>query len=304
MAINDPEDLAAIRDIEKRLQPTISIGEVVNVYAADALVLDHSAPGHYRGRSEIFDNFSKHLSPVAAMTAYFNECTIVSDGEIAAALMQISFTAIMHDGTTLNAGTRNLDALAKIDGQWQIVQQHIALPLSPEGYGLRNAIVPFDSPLPCHWAPQLDRGVDSDQAERELASWTEQSNSAVIPAEQAELYAPASRLYDFTFPGRVDGDRDIGARAAAFNETAPLLENGSVQIERYTNGRFAVQLCTRPVQAAGPLVRPAILRQSNCLVRSGGRWRSVFEMRSFLMDRVDCRPVPAPAGALYPERAL
>ena len=287
-AFNAPGDVAAIQAIESTLASETDIDKLIGYYAPDATVLDIYAPGLYRGRDQIRAAFAPQFAAIRTMFHEMAEMNIASDGRFACAAMQIRFTGTFKDGKPLALSVRQLDAFKKIEGRWQIVQQHISLPTDPAtGMGIadgpikpRGAMAWADNPLP---------GPASTPAEAKAAirKWMDIGGASTGLDMLMGYYGPGDDfvVYD-SAASNLRGLGEVRAHYAAImnSYTGITLEMPTFVVD--SDGVFGVQLDTQRLTLTmkDGSTRKLALRQSDCMRKSGDRWYSFLEHISFAID--------------------
>jgi ketosteroid isomerase-like protein len=288
MPFNDPADVKAITAIEDALATQTDMKGLIGYYAPAAYVQDLMAPGIYRGRKQIEDAFAKQLAAVKALKSDVQDINILSDGKLACAALRVVFTMSMKDGSTLVAGTRQLDAFKKIDGKWEIEEEQISVPLDPKtGMAEMNAKLPvrgaisWDNPLP-------GPAVDPAKAKADLKQWVVTGSPIVDVDQMVALLGPgdAALLYDLTYPGEYRGQKEIRDAYAPMMST---LASARIQLGDFaddSDGVMGFQIDTQSLELKGKDGSTKIVsfRESDCFHVVDGKWKSFFEMLSFPVD--------------------
>ncbi len=285
--VNAPQDIAAIEAIEERLASGSSMDGLIGYYAPDATVLDIYAPGIYRGRAEIHAAFTRQMSGVRSMSHRTLEMNVASDGNFACAASQLHFDMVMSDGTPLAMSVRQLDAFKRVGTQWQIVQQHISLPVDPA-----TSLALLDKPVAgakIAWANNPFPGPASSPAAAKTAirRWMEVGGESTSIDMMMGYYGPGDDIlvYDMAaaaLRGRGAVRDHYAAVMGTF--TDPKLEMPMFKAD--SDGLFGVQIDTQQLSLKlkdGSITRLA-LRQSDCMRKAGGRWYSFMEHLSFVID--------------------
>jgi ketosteroid isomerase-like protein len=287
-AFNAPGDVAAITEIETTLASETDIDKLNGYYAPDATVLDIYAPGLYRGRDQIRAAFAPQFAAIRTMSHEMAEMNIASDGRFACAAMQIRFTGTFKDGTPLALSVRQLDAFKKIEGRWQIVQQHISLPTDPAtGMAIadgplkpRGAIAWADNPLP-------GPASTPDEAKAAIRKWMDIGGASTGLDMLMGYYGPGDDIlvYD-SAASNLRGLAEVRAHYAAImnSYTGITLEMPAFVVD--SDGLFGVQLDTQPItlKMKDGSTQKLALHQSDCMRKSGDRWYSFLEHLSFAID--------------------
>lgn len=286
--VNAPRDIAAIEAIEERLASETSMDRLIGYYVPDASVLDIYAPGLYRGRAQIYAAFAKQIAGVKSMSHKMLELNVASDGNFACAASQIHFDIVLKGGKPLKMSVRQLDAFKRIGGKWQIVQQHISLPVDP-----KTNLALLDKPAPAGpkiaWAKNPFPGPASSPgaAKAAIRRWMEVGGASTDIDMMMGYYGPGDdvMVYDMG-PTTLRGLHQVRDHYAAVmgSFTDPKIAMPFFAVD--SDGVFGVQIDTQHLSIKlkdGSTTRLA-LRQSDCMRKSGGRWYSFMEHLSFVVD--------------------
>jgi ketosteroid isomerase-like protein len=263
---NAEKDVAAIKAVEESLATELDIDTVMNHYADDAVVLDLFAPGVFQGKAEIRAGFAPQL----------------------AAISQISYEAVMKDGTTSKMNVRVLDALKKVGGKWRVVQQHLSFPIDPAMLtALTEAPI---QPRTFSWSAKPLEAVSTtpEKAKEQIREFMDVGGASVGLEKLMNYYGPGddTLLYDAFSPKAVIGKKEIADFYApimgsydGISLTMPLFVVDS-------DGTFGIQIDTQQLSLTlkDGSRRKIALRQSDCMRRVGGKWYSFMEMISYPVD--------------------
>ncbi len=286
---NNPADVKAIMGIEDALATQTHMKDLIGYYAPDALVIDIMAPGIYRGRKQIADAFDAQFVPVASMHTDILDSNVASDGVFACAALRLKFTMAMKNGSALVVSTRQLDAFKKIDGAWQIVQEHISVPADAKtGMAVMNGTPPLRGPIA--WAADPIPGPPTSpaNAKAEIRKWMDVGALSTSIDELVSYYGPGSDVlvFDSFSPGEIRGLHEL------HDYYAPLMGSLSgikVKMPLFvadSDGKFGIQIDTQDMQLKMKDGRTKYisLRQNDCMRRVDGSWKSFFEMISFPVE--------------------
>src|ERR1700733_11892834 len=125
-ALNASTDVAEIKAFEQKNAEQRDSVVLAKTYAPDAVVLDYMTGGIYRGRQAIEEAFAKQLAPLATSSAIIREHNLVTDGQFACDMLTTDFQFADRSGKTGSVSLRQMDALQKVGGKWQVVQEQVA----------------------------------------------------------------------------------------------------------------------------------------------------------------------------------
>ena len=285
---NAPRDIAQVEAIEEQLASETSMDRLIGYYAPYANVLDIYAPGVYHGRNQIYAAFAKQMAGVKAMSHKMLELNVASDGNFACAASQIHFDIKLKAGKPLNMSVRQLDAFKRVGGKWQIIQQHISLPVDPV-----TSMALLDKPAAAGpkiaWAKNPFPGpANSPTAARAaIRRWMEVAGASTDIRMMMGYYGPADDVlvYDMgptTLRGLGEVRNHYSAVMGSFTDPKIAMPFFAVD----SDGLFGVQIDTQHLSIElkdGSTTRLA-LRQSDCMRKVGPRWYSFMEHLSFVVD--------------------
>lgn len=286
---NTPQDVAAIRAIEEALATETDMSRIIGYYAPDAMVMDIYAPGIFKGRDQIVAGFAPQLAMVGTMRHRFPEIEIAAHGDFACAATQIHFDTTMKDGTPLKLTIRQLDAYRRMGGKWQLIQQHVSLPVDAKtGTAVLDGAVRERGPMAWSADPLPGPATGPGQAKREIRTWMDVGTLSTTLTQLMQYYGPGddTLVYDTFYPGELRGRKEIS------DYYAPIMSSYNsvkVQVPEFvadSDGLFGVQADTQDMQLAmnDGSTKYISLRQSDCMRRVNGKWYSFFEMISFPID--------------------
>lgn len=289
VSYNDPADVTAIKTIETALDTGTDMKGVIGYYAPNALVLDMIAPGIYQGRKQIDAAFTKQFAPVASVKPALQDMNIASDGKFACVAQRVSFHTVMKDGKAFDLSQRQLDALKKIDGKWQIIQEQISVPSDPKtGMAVTNGTLPVRGDAP--WSADLFSGPATTpaKADAEIRNWVVTNSPIVDVDKMVQVLGPGDLIvmYDLTTPGEYRGQKEI---RTAYAPLMNSLTSAKVQLLKFvvdSDGIFAAQADTQNLQInfKNGMSKVITYRESDCYHRVDGQWKSFAESLSFPFD--------------------
>jgi ketosteroid isomerase-like protein len=298
---NSPADVNAIMEIEKTLAEFHPMSKLIDYYADDAIALDVYDPGIYRGKDEIYRGFEEGVQHIEDFKGDIADINILTNGTFAGAALQVRFQVTLKGGQELNIQLRQLDAFKKINGKWQIVQQHISFPMDPKtGLGVMNGPLPIRGPIQWPQNPLPGPQVSPEQARQEIHDFLE--TGVMVPDVDALMryYGPTDDVlvYDVLHPpGEFRGLKETrDGFAAVMNFTDPQVKMLELVVD--SDGVFGIQLDVQDITVTekNGSRRNFMLRQSDILRRVDGKWYTVFEALSMPIDPKTGLAVSNPAS--------
>ncbi|MBA2933615.1 nuclear transport factor 2 family protein [Sphingomonas sp. CGMCC 1.13654] len=288
-SFNAPKDVAAIKALENYIQTETDMDKLAPYYAPDALVLDIYAPGIYKGREQIKAGFAPQLATIRSMKHDMAEMNVATNGRFACAAMQIHFDTVLKSGQALKMSVREIDAFKKIGGKWQIVQQHVSLPVDAKT-GMAVVDGPIKAQGPITWSahPLPTPSTTPEQAKREIRRFMDVGGVSTSLAQLMQYYGPGddTLVYDTFYPGELRGLKQISGYYAGMMGGIAHSTLTMPEFVADSDGGFGIQADTQDLKLTlkdGSTKRISI-RQSDCMRRVGGKWYSFFEMISFPID--------------------
>jgi ketosteroid isomerase-like protein len=300
LPFNDPKDVQSITAIEEYIATQTDPSLVMKHYADDAVVADIFTPGVYKGKVGILAAFSAQMKSVQAMKHEIRGLNIASNGNFACAASTIRFDATTQDGKSMALTVRELDAFKKINGEWQIVQQHISLPVDMKtGTAVMNGDMAARGLIKWGETPFAD-STTSEQAKKDLAQWLEIGTHVENAAQLMEYYDPEGDpvLYDIFYPGELRGRKEIGDfYEKSFTYSSVDMKFPTMIVD--SDGSFGIHFSEQDMRLHNQdgSTQFISLRQSDCLRREGDKWVSFFEMLSVPVNPADGKAVMANPGA-------
>ena len=298
---NAPADVAAIKALEAKIAVELDADRLIADYAEDAVVLDIFTPGVFRGREQIRAGFAPQLAKIRSLKQSTPEAIVATDGQFGCAAMQIAFQTEMKDGTRFTMNLRQLDALKKVNGRWQIVQQHIALPLDPK---TQKALLAAPiQPRGFAWSamPIAAPSTTPEQAKAEIRRWLEIGGASQGLDMLMSYYGPGDDLlvYDSLHPRALIGRQEVRDYYASIMNSYKNIKLSMPMFMADSDGALGVQIDTQDITLTlnDGTARNIALRQSDCMRRIGGRWYSFLEMVSYPVDQATLTAVMSGPGA-------
>jgi ketosteroid isomerase-like protein len=300
--INSPSDIKAITALETDLNTQVSMKNLIQYYAPNAVVFDMVAPGVYQGHAQIAQNFQAQLNAVQSMKHTMPEINIASDGTMACAAMQVHFDSTMKNGQTYSISVRQIDAFRKISGKWQIIQEHISVPADPKT-GMAVMDAPIQTGAPVNWDNDVLSGppVSPAQAKAEIRTWMEDGALTTNSDQLMQAYGPGDDVlvYDGFTPAPLRGKQAIR------DDYGPMVDSYANVVAKMpilvtdSDGSFGAEINVQNLVLTmkNGTKTDFSLRQSDCLHRVNGKWYSFFEMISFPVDMKTGKSVMLNPGA-------
>jgi ketosteroid isomerase-like protein len=285
---NAKKDVAAIKQVEEALATELDVDKVMKYYADDAVVLDLFSPGTFKGKAAIRAGFAPQLAAIKSVSKTTPEMTIATNGHFGCAASQISYEAVMKDGTTSKMNVRVLDALKKVGGKWSVVQQHLSFPVDPATLtALTNAPI---QPRALSWSAQPLEPVSTtpEKAKEQIREFMDVGGASVGVEKLMTYYGPGddTLLYDAFSAKAVIGKKEI---ADFYTPIMGSYDGISLSMPLFvvdSDGSFGIQIDTQhlTLNLKDGTTRKVALRQSDCMRRVGGKWYSFLEMISYPVD--------------------
>lgn len=286
---NSPADVAAIGALELQNKVVQLDGaHVASTFAPDAVLLNYGTGEIYQGRAEIQG---------AATSAHFQsvrnnirEQSILTNGSFACVLQTVDYQYVTPQGDPDTLSLRQMDALRKTGGRWEVVQEHLSAPMDPTtGMAVTtnlevrgNMVLPLDM--------TANQRVPVAQAQQEINKWAQDSFLALPVDTLMTYYGPGPNelvSYAPVSPGNLRGVAELRAfLAPALADTASL-EITTPVLKIDTDGELGAQIDVQFIKTHFKSGKPdttTYWRQSDCLRRVGGKWYGVMPMASFPVD--------------------
>lgn len=288
-SLNAPADVAAIKAFEQKNAEQLDGAALAKTYARHAVVLDYMAGGIYQGRPAIEKAVTAVLAPLKSVSANIREQSIVTDGNFACDLMTADFQFANKDGTTGAVSLRQMDALQKIGGAWQVVQEQVSALKDPK----TDMAMMKDLPVrgDAAWPADMTDGeaVPPAQAKKEIDKWTYDSLRAVGIDAIMPYYGPgddAVVMYAPIAPGNIRGKPEMRAYYAPSMNSFQSLDTKTPTLKIDTDGVLGAQIDVQDItlHLKDGKTQPLYWRQSDCVHRVKGRWYGLLNMSSFPVD--------------------
>jgi uncharacterized protein (TIGR02246 family) len=281
-----PADVAAIKDFEQKNAEQLDAEVLAQTYAPDAVMIDYMVGGVYQGREAIKKAVGEQLAAVKSVKATIREHNILTNGRFACDMLTTDFAFEEKGGRTGSLSLRQMDALQKIDGKWQVVQSQVAALNDPKtGKAVMNDLaVRGDMVWPADM--QVGAPVAVNQAREEIDKWTYDSLRVVGIDAILNYYGPNERelaMYAPTAPGNIRGKTEMRAYYAPSMNSFQSVDTKTPILKIDTDGQLGAQIDVQEIvlHLKDGKTQPLYWRQSDCVRRVGGKWYGVFDMASF-----------------------
>lgn len=287
--LNRPADVAAIKAYEQRNAEQLDGAALAQAYAPDAVVLDYMTGAIYRGRPAIQAAMTALLAPLKSVSATILEHNIVTDGDFACDMQTTEFEFEDKGGHRGSMTLRQMDALKKVGGKWQIVQEQTGAPNDPKtGDAVTSGLqVRGDTVWPADMA--VGEAASPVQARKEIEAWTNVSMRVVGIDAVMPFYGPGEgevSMYAPTVPGNLRGKAEMRAYYKASMNSFDSLTTVTPILKVDTDGVLGAQIDVQEItlHLRDGKTQPLYWRQSDCLRRVGGKWYGMLDMASFPVD--------------------
>lgn len=288
-AANAPADVAAIRAFEQANAEQTNASVLSQAYAADAVVLDYMSGGIYTGRTAIANAMAAQIAPLKSVRAEIREHNIVTSPGFACDLQTTDYHYTTRDGKAGVLSLRQMDAIKKIDGRWQIVQQQVAALNDPK---TGNAVM---TDLPTRgdkvWPADFSLGapMPEDKARAEIRTWTDVSLRVIGIDAIMPFYGPGENelvQYGPTIPGNVRSKSEMYAYYAPSMNSFASLDTKTPVLKIDSDGLLGAQIDVQDItmHLKDGKAQALYWRQSDCVRRVGEKWYGVLNMSSFPTD--------------------
>lgn len=287
--MNSPADVAAIKAFEQKNAEQLDGAALAQTYAPDAVVLDYMTGGVYQGRPAIKTAVTALLAPLKTVSANIREHNIVTDGRFACDMLTTDYRFEDRSGKSGTLSLRQMDALQKVGGEWQVVQSQVAALNDPKtGMAVMqdlqvrgDAVWPADMTLGAPMAP--------DQARKEIEAWTNVSMRVVGIDAIMPFYGPKEgevAMYAPTVPGNLRGKAEMRAYYTASMNSFESVTTVTPVLKVDTDGVLGAQIDVQEItlHLRDSKTQPLYWRQSDCVRRVGDKWYGVLDMASFPTD--------------------
>jgi hypothetical protein len=114
--------------------PTVDIDQMLSYLGPgdQALIYDLTAPGEYRGLSEIRAAYAPQMSTLASAKMTLLDFVVDSDGEFGAQIDTQNLELHGKDGSTKTIYYRESDCMHRVDGKWQAFFEMLSFPADPK----------------------------------------------------------------------------------------------------------------------------------------------------------------------------
>ena len=308
--LNAPTDVAAIKAFEQTNAEQLDAAALALTYAPDAVVLDYMTGGIYQGRPAIKTAVTALLAPLKSVKANIREHNIVTDGQFACDMLTTDYTFQDRASKSGSLSLRQMDALQKIGGRWQVVQSQVAALNDPKtGMAvMKDLQVRGDIAWPADMT--LGAAMPPAEARKEIETWANVSMRVVGIDAVMPFYGPNEgevAMYAPTVPGNLRGRSEMRAYYTASMNSFESVTTVTPILKVDTDGVLGAQIDVQEItlHLRDGKTQPLYWRQSDCVRRVGDKWYGILDMASFPVDlktgKTDSKwsafPVePRPAG--------
>jgi ketosteroid isomerase-like protein len=287
--LNSPADVAAIKAFEQKNAEQLDGAVLAQTYAPDAVVLDYMTGGIYQGRPAIKTAVTALLAPLKSVSAKIREHNIVTDGRFACDMLTTDYRFEDRNGKSGSISLRQMDALQKVGGEWQVVQSHVAALNDPKtGMAvMKDLQVRGDTVWPADMT--LGAAMPPAQARKEIETWTNVSMRVVGIDAVLPFYGPNEgelAMYAPTVPGNLRGKAEMRAYYTASMNSFESVTTVTPILKVDTDGVLGAQIDVQEItlHLRDGKTQPLYWRQSDCVRRVGDKWYGVLDMASFPVD--------------------
>jgi ketosteroid isomerase-like protein len=285
-SFNAEADVGSITALEKSLAPQTELSVIKRAYAPDAVVFDAAAPGTYTSSAQLLAALAAQLAPVKSIAASIDGIQVISDGKLACAAFMPRFNVQLKTGGTVNLALRQLDALQKVNGKWEIIGSHLSYAADPQTG--RSILDPPAAPMPrlaISGNPFAGPAPPPDRADAALRAWTLRYALALNEQMQIATMGPGDETmaFDGYSPNPVNG------RNALISYYTPLfapmagITGHFTYFHSQSDGTFGLEMSVQHLDVVLKNGRrwPLFIRQSDCLHYVDGQWYSMIDMNSY-----------------------
>jgi ketosteroid isomerase-like protein len=284
--LGEPADVSAIKDFEQKNAEQLNIDTLVETYAPDAVMLDYMVGGVYQGRDAIKKAVGEQLAPLKSVKATIREHNILTNGRFACDMLTTDYAFEDKSGKTGSISLRQMDALQKVGGKWQVVQSQVAALNDPKtGKAVMNDLAVRGDMV---WPKDMQAGapVAISQARGEIDKWTYDSLRVVGINAILNYYGPNEpevAMYAPTAPGNIRGKTEMHDYYAPSMNSFQSLQTKTPILKIDTDGQLGAQIDVQEIvlHLKNGKTQPLYWRQSDCVRRVGDKWYGVLDMASF-----------------------
>jgi len=285
-SFNAPGDVQAITALEQSLAPQTDVKVIARAYAPNAVVFDAAAPGTYTNRAQFLAELAPQFAPVKSIGATIQGMDVISDGTLACAAFMPRFAVQLKNGGMVNLALRQLDALQKVNGEWQIIGSHLSYAADPEtGKSMLDPPPAAMPPFSIDGNPFAGPPALAGTTDAALRAWT--LRYALAPDEQAQIATMGPGDETMAFDGFTPNP--ISGRDALISYYTPLfapmagITGHFIYFHSQTDGVFGLEMSVQnlDVDLKNGRKWPLFIRQSDCLHYVNGQWYSMIDMNSY-----------------------
>ncbi len=286
---NRPVDVEAIRSIENRMADTSNVESLGDVVADKAVLVDAYLPAVSRGKAQVLDAYRKYRDALGGRRGQFTEISVVSTPNFACSASQIRFDGAGEGAGKGPAEYRKLDVFRKIEGRWQLIQQHISTAIDRKTGVTTAAALPVRGALTWNSASFSSKAIEPEVARKGIVDWTDRALREVGLESAMKFFAPDEDvlLYGEFDPGNIRTRPEVTAYWGPLYNSFSGLHVVSPVYEVDSDGLLGAQIDTQDIvidmkDGSHPQLS---IRQSDCLRQFDGKWQTFMEMVSYPVDR-------------------
>jgi ketosteroid isomerase-like protein len=296
---NRPADVKAITDIEDRLANSATAENLSNLLAEKIVLLDAYAPAVRRGRQEAIEAYREDKELLGGVKGRYTEMSVVSTPSFACSASQVRYDVPNRNGSAKEF--RKLDVFKKIDGRWQLIQQHISVALDRKSYKATEKPLPIRGGLTWKGTKFDNVAVEPEAARHGIVDWTERALREVGLDSAMKFIAPGKDVlvYGEFNPGNLRTREEVTAYWGPLYNSFSGLQVESPVFEVDSDGLLGAQIDTQNITInMKDGTRPRIaIRQSDCLRQFDGKWQTFLEAVSYTIDKKTGQAVMLSAAA-------
>ncbi len=134
--LNSGNDEAEVRALIGQWNAAVrarDIGRIMACYAPEIVAYDLPPPLQFRGAEAYRADWETYLHMMpATMEVEIRDLTVMAGGGLGFSHYLSHFTGKMQDGKEMDVWMRATDCYRKRDGRWQIVHEHMSVPIDME----------------------------------------------------------------------------------------------------------------------------------------------------------------------------
>lgn len=287
--LNAPDDVMAIKALEQQNGEQLKAADFARTFAPDAILVDYMVGGVYQGRPAIRKRAAARLAPLKSLTANLREQHVLTDGKFACDMLTADFQFVTQTGSSGAISLRLMDALKKAHGQWQVVQEQIAMPSDPRTGMAVSKDLQVRGDIIWPSSMTIDDAIPLETAKTEVLEWINVSMRVVGIDAVLPYYGPGSEevvMYAPTAPGNLRGKAEMHDYYAPSMNSFESLVIKTPVLKVDTDGALGAVLGIQNItlHLRTGKTQPMYWRQSDCVARVNGKWYGLEDLASFPVD--------------------